>query len=263
MRKKKKGGRVKLILTNLLLVCCVVVFAISIWKLVGYLTEYNRGEESYTKLMQHVTVPEVKKNKKGEKVIEAPTVDWEELQKVNDDLVGWIYISGTDVQYPVVQGDNNEHYLSYTFEGKKNNCGSIFMDVENQADYSSENTILYGHNMKTGKMFGSLSFYKDKKYWKEHPIIWVVTKDKAFKYEIFSVYETESTSDVYQTEFSSEDEKQAYVESCKNNSLYDTGIEIETTHQILTLSTCTSVTEEGRFIVQAKLVAEEEIENEQ
>lgn len=263
MGEKKKRGTGKWWITNLILLVCVVVFLVSICKLIGYLTEYKKGEQSYEEMAQHVTVPEVTKNKKGEEVVKAPVVDWESLEEVNPDLVAWIYVDGTDIQYPVVQGTDNDHYLHYTFDGKKNSCGTIFMDMGNKADFTSDNTILYGHNMKTGKMFGSLNFYEDEDYLEEHPDIWIVTKDRALKYKIFSVYETDASSDAYTLEFGSEDSKQTYLDNSKANSMYDTGVKVETKHQLLTLSTCTSVTEDGRFLVQAKLVSDEEIKNEE
>lgn len=263
MKSRRKSGRGKRILTNLILICCAAVFLVSTWKLVGYLTEYKEGEQVYIKIAEHVTVPEVHKNKKGEKVVEAPVVDWEGLEQINSDIVAWIYIDGTSIQYPVTKGTDNEYYLHYTFEKEKNNCGSIFMDVNNQKDFTSDNTILYGHNMKTGKMFGSLKFYKDPDYYKDHPEIFLVTKDRILKYHIFSVYETEDTSDCYTMEFATEEDRQNYVDTCITNSLYDTGIEVGEEERLLTLSTCTSQTEEGRFVVQAKLVSDEEIKNEQ
>lgn len=261
MKERKKKGKVKRILTNLILLCCIGVFVISTIKLVGYLTEYKRGEQIYIEVAKHVTVPEAKKNKKGERVVQAPVVDWEALEAINPDLVAWIYIEGTSIQYPVVQSEEgNQYYLDYAFEGQKNNCGSIFMDAGNQKDFTSENTILYGHNMKTGKMFGSLKYYEDPDYCEDHPDIWIVTKEKNQKYKIFSVYKTESDSDVYALDFSSEESKQNYVDICKSNSLYDTGIKVKGKHKILTLSTCTS-DEEERFVVQAKLVYDKEIKD--
>lgn len=249
-------------ITNLALICCVVVFLISTWKLVGYLTEYKKGEQIYIKIAEHVTVPQLKKNKKGEKNMENPDIDWEALEKMNSDIAAWLYIDGTAIQYPITVGQDNEYYLTHTFDKKKNSCGSIFMDRNNQADFTSYNTILYGHNMKNGKMFGSLRFYRDQDYWKDHPDIFIITRDHIRKYKIFAAYETTDSSEVYQLEFSSQEDEKDYIEMCKKNSLYDTGVKTEKGEAMLTLSTCTSATEEGRFVVQGILVSDKEIDNE-
>lgn len=262
MKAKKKHRKSNKIITNLALICCIVVFLFSTWKLVGYLTEYKKGEQIYIKIAEHVTVPKLKKNKKGEKVMETPEINWDALEEMNGDIAAWIYIDGTSIQYPVTLGQNNEYYLTHTFDKKTNKCGSIFMDVGCQGDFSSDNTILYGHNMKTGKMFGSLKFYKDPDYRKDHPDIYLITRDHIRKYKIFAAYETVDTSDVYQLEFASPEDKKDYIEMCKKNSLYDTGVDTEKGEFVLTLSTCTSATEEGRFVVQGVLVSDKEIDNE-
>lgn len=262
MKAKKKRRESSKIITNLALLCCVVVFLISTWKLVGYLTEYKKGEQIYIKIAEHVTVPKLKKNKKGEKVMETPEIDWDALEEMNEDITAWLYIDGTSIQYPVVLGQDNAYYLTHTFDKKNNKCGSIFMDAACQRDFTSDNTILYGHNMKTGKMFGSLKFYKDPEYQQDHPDIYLITRDHIRRYQIFSVFETVDTSEVYQLEFASDEEKEDYIDMCKKNSLYDTGAEAETGQALLTLSTCTSVTEEGRFVVQGVLVSNKEINNE-
>lgn len=260
MKNRKK--KVKKYLTNAMLLCCVAVFLFSTWKLVGYLTEYKKGEEIYLDLSQHVTVPALQKDKTGEKSMERPEVDWDALSNMNEDIVAWLYIDGTSVQYPVVKGTDNEYYLTHTSDKKKNSCGSIFMDMDNEGNFTSQNTILYGHNMKTGKMFGSLKFYRDADYWEAHPDIFVITRDCICQYKIFTAYETVASGDVYQLGFSSEDSFKEYIDMCKNNSIYDTGVKTGKAERLLTLSTCTSHTEEGRFIVQALLVSEKEIENE-
>lgn len=261
MGEKKKYSKGKRLLTNIVLVCCVVVFAFSTWKLVGYLNEYKKGEQIYENMAQYVTVPEA--DKKAPEKKHPPVVQWDELSGINLDLVGWISIEDTVIQYPVVQGEDNERYLQYTFDGKKNSCGCIFMDVENEPNFTSDNTILHGHNMKTGAMFGTLQYYEDEKYWEDHPYIWIITKDRTLKYEIFATYQTTVKDSVYTLEFGSEENFQTYLDQCKNESIYDTGVDVTPEDRLLTLSTCTSDTEEGRRVVQAKLIYDEEIKNEE
>ena len=182
MKNKK---RVKSICSNLMLLFCAIIFFVSVYKLAGYLTEYKKGEQEYSELSSAVTVSTEGQNKAENKSENPPKVDFAKLQAINPDVIGWIMIEGTVINYPIVQGMDNEYYLHKTFRDKTNQGGTIFLDAENQENFTSDNSILYGHNLKTGKMFGSLRFYEDKEYWKDHPYIWVITKKKSMKYQIF------------------------------------------------------------------------------
>ena len=147
--KKKTGA----IITDIILVVCLIVAVFSAWKLWGFYQKYHKGEEEYNKLTDYVNKKDDDTGKKaetdGKKADICPiTVDFDALQEINEDVVGWIYIPGTEVNYPVVQGDDNEYYLHRTFEKKDNFTGAIFLDYLCQPDFSSDNTILYGHNMK-------------------------------------------------------------------------------------------------------------------
>lgn len=260
MKKKK---RIAGLLSNLLLLICILVFCFSAYKLVGYLTEYKRGEQEYSEISSAATMAtEVVAKKETEKKEHPPKVDFGKLQEINPDIVGWIVIEDTVINYPVVQGTDNEYYLHKTFKKKDNMGGTIFLDAENQAGFTSDNSILYGHNLKTGKMFGSLRYYEDKEYWKDHPYIWILTKDKSIKYQIFAFSNINTTDSIYTLEFGSRNEFSEYLKHCIEASYYDTGIEVGPDDYILTLSTCTSDTEDGRRVVQAKKIYEEVNDNE-
>lgn len=251
---------------NLALVGCLGVFLFSGWKLVTSLIEYRKGEANYESILQDVVISpggaddkdNSQQNQSGDENL--PVIDWAKLKNMNDDLVGWLYIPDTVIQYPIVAGDDNDYYLTHTFDKTENACGSIFMDKGNKKDYSSDNTILHGHNMKNGTMFGSLRDFEDKSYWQSHRYIWIIRENTALKYEIFSVGITEAASDVYILEFGSEERFQNYiVNRSKLGAIYETGVNVTTRDKLLTLSTCTSDTEVGRRVVQAKLVEEKVI----
>lgn len=259
MKKKK---RVAGLLSNMLLFICILVFGFSTYKLVGYLTEYKRGEQEYSDISSAATVEEVSENEKAEKKEHPPKVDFDKLREINPDTIGWIVIEGTVINYPVVQGTDNEYYLHKTFKKKDNMGGAIFLDAENQAGFTSDNSILYGHNLKTGKMFGSLRYYEDEEYWRDHPYIWILTKDRSIKYQIFASTDVKASDSVYTLDFGSRDEFSEYLKYCTEASYYDTGIEVGPDDYILTLSTCASDTEDGRRVVQAKKIYEEVNDNE-
>ncbi|MDO4553804.1 MAG: class B sortase [Lachnospiraceae bacterium] len=254
--KMKKAG----IGSNIVLLICIVVFCFSAYKLVGYLTEYRKGEQEYSELSSCVTMEteETEDGKTDSGKEHPPAVDFSSLKELNEDVVGWITIPDTVINYPIVQGTDNEYYLGRTFEKRSNYTGAIFLDAENSRDFSSDNSIIYGHNLKTGKMFGSLRFYEDKEYWEDHPYIWIITESASMKYEIFSSYRTDADSSVYTLEFASNEEEETYLKDCVAAGYYETGIVPEAKDFIVTLSTCTSDTEEGRRVVQARKIYEEE-----
>lgn len=267
MADKKKSD----VIWNILLIFCVAVFLFSAWKLAGYLIEYKKGENAYESITdQAVVMPQIDnigntnagniENNAGESEVFRlkepilPVIDWDVLHDMNEDLVGWLYIPDTIIHYPIVQGADNSYYLTHTFDGTKNKCGTIFMDAANREDFTSRNTILHGHNMKTGKMFGSLRRFEKKEFWEQHPYIYIIREDSIWKYEIFSSGRTTADSDVYTLEFGSDDSYASYIKKRMSGSYYDTGVDVTVDDYILTLSTCTSDTEVGRRVVQAVLV---------
>lgn len=256
--KKKKTW--KDILLDFVLLGCLAVFLFAGWKLAEAFTEYRRGEENYESILQDaVILPSKEIEDKSEEEM-LPVIDWAKLKSMNHDFIGWLYIPDTSIQYPIVSSKDDEYYLSHTFDRTKNSCGSIFMDKSNKTDFTSDNTVLHGHNMKNGTMFGSLRKFEKKEYWEEHPYIWIIRENTAMKYEIFAVCITEATSDVYTLEFASEKNFQDYIaDRIEGDAIFSTGVDVTTNDRILTLSTCTSNTETGRRVVQAKLVDEKVI----
>lgn len=260
---KKKAGAV---ITNIILAVSIAVAVFSAWKLWGFYQKYHKGEEEYNKLTDYVNEKDDDTGKKTEtddkKSDVCPiTVDFDALQEINEDVVGWIYIPGTEINYPVVQGDNNEYYLHRTFEKKDNFTGAIFMDSLCQLDFSSDNTILYGHNMKNGTMFGYLKRTYDTGYdkdadWSNHRKMWLLSPDAVREYELFAARRISAKADVdvYTVECGTPEEYEAFQKEQKENSIYDTGIKPDKERPMLTLSTCTSDSEDGRFVVQALLL---------
>ena len=192
-RKKKKGG--SNIVSNIILVIAIVVFAVSAYKLYGIFSEYNKGDKEYQKIQDLV----INTDKKDDTKEETFSVDFEKLLEMNSDVVGWIrFDEPSEINYPVVQGRDNEEYLKRTFEANTNKLGTLFVDVNNPGDFSGRNTFIYGHNMKNGSMFAQLLKYKDDSFYKEHPYFYIYTPDgKVRTYEIFSAGVVKDTSDSY------------------------------------------------------------------
>lgn len=180
-------------------------------------------------------------------------MDFAALRKVNGDILGWILIPDTVISYPLLQGSDNQYYLNHTWKKWTSIVGSIFMEYTNSSDFSDFNTIVYGHNMNNGSMFGTLKKYKSFSYWKAHPYVYINTDGGSRKYRIFAAYEVSTQGTTYQMGFPSDKSKQAFLDYCVSHSVIDTGVSPTVYDHILTLSTCTGNGHTTRWVVQARL----------
>ena len=187
--------------------------------------------------------------------------EYQTLYVKNKSLAGWIRIPGTEIDYPVMQTRNNDYYLNHDFEQNEDNNGSIFIDSQCSIWPRSENLLIYGHNMKSGKMFGTLDKYKSEDYYKEHPLIEFDTIYEKGIYRIMYVFPevvheaSEVTFKYYQfIEADSEEEYDSNMQTMAEMSLYDTGVTSSFGDELITLSTCDYEPDAERFAVVAKRV---------
>lgn len=273
-KKHKKKNRFISFFLTIGIILCVGVIGFAGYKLITTWMEYREGDEEYAELRtytEEAPVPEQEEEEEEESVLEvtpAPEmideddmrtkrkppidVDWKSLKAINEDIVGWLYIGALDLSYPVVHGEDDDYYLHRTFARKDNFAGSIFVEADNSGDFRDPNTIVYGHNMLNGSMFGSLSDLtsgSEPKYKKDH-WFWIMTPNGNFRYRMFSIHVTGVTSDVY-TLFNGTDD--TFLEWC-DSMAEASSVELEeeqfTLHsKIVTLSTCTG--DSGtRYVVQ-------------
>jgi len=180
-------------------------------------------------------------------------LDLAALREVNADVVGWICIPDTAISYPILQAEDNSYYLNRTWEGEWNSVGSIFLDSQVSADFSDFNTLVYGHRMLDGSMFGSLQSYGEQSYWEEHPSIYVVSDDGVRRYDIFAAHEAVTDEITFGLHISSRPKKEEFVLFNLEQSAIETGVRPNTLDHILTLSTCTGRGYSTRWVVQGVL----------
>lgn len=161
-----------------------------------------------------------------------------------------------DISYPVVQGKDNAYYLHHLFSGESNINGSIFVDCHNQPDFTDQNTIVYGHNMKNGSMFGTLDKYQDQTLFEQHPEFYIYLPGKILKYRIFSCYAGRTGSEGYRYHFPEAEDFQIFLDTVSSYGDYDTGTELSVTDRIVTLSTCVNSRRNYRYLVHGKLSSE-------
>ncbi len=180
--------------------------------------------------------------------------DLSALRQICEDVVGWIYIPDTPISYPLLQAEDNEEYLNKTWDGSRNRAGSIYLECKNEPDFQDFNTLVYGHRMKDGSMFGSLGDYSQQAYWEEHPYVYITTDHSVLQYEIFSAYEAPVTSDTYRLYVEDDETKRTVLEFFITSSVLKSTLTPTIEDSILTLSTCTGTgTYHSRWVVQAAL----------
>lgn len=258
-KKKTTGGDIVLIL---IFIVALVVAVFAGYKLYSIFAEYKAGVDEYSQIADTVVkerdadAEKIKKLKDAKgKIVKHWTspleIDFNELESINKDVAGWLYMEALpDISYPIVQGTDNDYYLHHTYKKEEVFAGSIFMDCKNSKDFSDQNTIVYGHNMKNGSMFGTLKQYKLQETIGKSPYFWIITPDEAYKYKIFAVYTANVDGDTYTLIKGPGTETVEYGESMKSKSDIDMGeYEFKQTDKMVTLSTCTGDSA-TRFVVQ-------------
>lgn len=180
---------------------------------------------------------------------------FDSLIEINPDFVGWIKIENTQIDYPVVQGEDNEYYLSKNFQKQDAKSGSIFMDYRNELT-SDKHIILYGHRMKDGTMFGELSNFLNVDFFLSSPSIYLETPEKNYRFEVFSTYLTTTDFFYIQTDFTDDNEYLSFLQTIYDKSVYKREVEMTSDMKILTLSTCDFAINpvKGRLVVHARMI---------
>lgn len=234
-----------------LLVFFILSFCFCIYKIFDIFKEIDESEDLKEELIEIIDIPDVPS--------EEPefTINFDELKKTNSDVVGWIVIEGTQVSYPIVQGNNNSFYLNHSYDKKWSGYGSIFMDYSSSSDFSDFNTFVYGHSTKNGTMFGELYKYMDVNFYNEHSNYYLYTPSGNYLVEIFSAYDANTDSDSYNQDFSSLEEYKNYLELIISKSRFSTDIEVDyKKDRIITLYSCSKETNHSksdRYFIHGKL----------
>lgn len=186
--------------------------------------------------------------------LELAAMDIAALQEVNPDVLGWILIPGTEVSYVLMCADTYDEYLYTAWDGTSSTSGSIYLAYENSRDFTDFNSVIYGHNMRNGTMFGSLKNFGDQEYFDTHPYIYIVTGDTVYRYAVFAAFIAPITSDCYRINHASEERKETAISYFTQSSSVASDIRPQAQDHILTLSTCTGLGDYNyRWVVQGVL----------
>ena len=270
LKKQERRRRIIVTVCSLLAVCSLGYF--SVYSYYDYRTQKNIEAQNALRVQsgweQSVDVQQITNSSAinytdAEKEVPEVLEEYKNLLNKNKKLIGWVEIDDTNINYPVMQTVNNEYYLDHNQNQEYDKNGSIFMDKDCDVLKPSTNFILYGHNMKSGKMFGNLDLYASEKYFDEHRYIRFDTIYEKGLYEVMYVFRSQVYSEeeivfkYYQfIDALSELEFNSYMEDMAELSLYDTGVTARYGDKLLTLSTCDYITKDGRFVVVARKIAE-------
>ena len=262
-KRKSRHNKITNVIFVLLEILFILIFLYAAMQLYEIYRDYKIASEEYAALAEDavIEIPMDKKEENEEKeqsVLDLPydyeipsyDVDLESLKAQNPDTVGWIILPDSRINYPIVKSKDNTEYLTTTFEGKTANSGSIFMDMYCSSDFSSQNTIIHGHNMKNGSMFRALNNMTDKEYFWRHHIFCIDMGNEFEKYEVISCYATTADDlSSWQIGFESQESYEQWLKNITNRSYYKY-VNYDVNKKTVTLSTCRGQSGgTGRFIV--------------
>lgn len=253
----------KLIIAKIILILFSIVFFFSLYQIIVWCLDNSATNRMIDELQDIASIRDVTVSTTTEVLDRTRyydeallSVDFTNLLEKNGDVIGWIQIPGTNINYPFVQYSNNSYYLTHSFDKSYNLAGWLFLDYRNEIDPIDMNTIIYAHGRVDGTMFGSLKNVLEKEWLdKEKYIIKISTLTYNYMFEIFSAYHIPTTNDYLTTNFSSKSEYEEFLKKIKNRSMIRLNTKVTTENKIITLSTCYNNYE--KMVVHGKLIKQE------
>lgn len=268
------NNKIKLKWKNIILILIFLILFItlniSIYNIIKWKLDSNKTNEEINTIQENTNIEEVKDNKGTEIIKQAEKipkenpywdyikmnmidVNFDNLKKINSDVVGWIKVNGTNINYPFVQSKDNKYYLTHSFNKSYNNAGWIFLDYRNN-NINNRNTIIYAHGRTDKTMFGTLRKVLNNGWINNtnNYVIKISTEKENSLWQIFSIYHIPTTNNYLQTEFKDKREYQRFLNILKNRSNHNFNTSITSNDTILTLSTCYNDSE--KMVVHAKLI---------
>ncbi|WP_407927856.1 class B sortase [Gracilibacillus suaedae] len=255
MQSKDQNGQPKSIMTKIrqrsITIICLGLLIFSAYKLTSVFWDYYQNRQVLAEIQQ-VYVPE-SIEKEATNVTRS---SFDPLLDINEEIAAWIKIDGTNVDYPILQAEDNQFYLNRNYLHQETRAGSLFLDYRNDLENNDLHTIVYGHNMRDGSMFGQLDQFLDQDFYEDHPTFQYDSLYQSYDVEIFAAYVT--TTDFYyiETNFADTAAYRGFLNEITAKSQIETETTVTEDDQIITLSTCDYQLDrdKGRFVVHGKLI---------
>ena len=243
----------KMIIVRALIIIFAAVFVFSGYNVIKILTENKKADTLYTGIQNEYTTPVVPSAEEEAEENPLPiSVDFTALRERNSDVVGWLILPDTVLNYPVVQAVNNEKYLRKDLEGKKLTAGTLFVDYRCKPVGEDTNYIIYGHNMRNGSMFKTVTDYKNQEFFDASPVIYYLTPDKSFKIEPVAGLVVPDKDELYKLELDNA-QMVEYINKNLEKSTFKSATAFTEQDSFITLSTCSKEYENARFVLIGKL----------
>lgn len=239
--KEQEKNAIKKLILIACIILCLIVLVISMFVFFRKVITDYKSELGYEEIQEVVIDKDENSNEEDEEIVAPFTVDWDYLKSVNPEIVAWIYIPCIECSYPIVQAEYNEKYLHTTAYGEALFAGSIILDCDNSKDFTDPYSVLYGHNMKNGSMFGILWHIPYQDAAADDPYFWVLTPEYTMRYHMFSAFATTPSGDVYNFTLQRNTEFVEWCYKMKSYSYVDFGnFKFNKSSSVVVLSTCGS-----------------------
>lgn len=250
-KRRSRRSRVRRFAENVIILCLAGVMLVAGYNVYKILHDYNTNQNIYDVIAETAGPEEKKDGFTGD-------IDFDALRAINPDIKAWLYYEGTMIDYPIVQGSDNKKYLKTMFDGTYSGFGTLFVDAGTLDAFRQFNTIVYGHHMLNGSMFGDLKKLKEEEYCVKHPQMELITPEGKYHLMICAFLNQPSDSDIYRLNITEETDRQDYIDLIRRLSLYLTDQEMTADDRLVVLSTCAYEYQDARYMVIGRMVPWEE-----
>ena len=249
MGKRKLKKKYVVILITIFTIICITLLIYSLMNIINWKKDVDENKNIVEEIKENIIIDEED---------DSINIDFKSLKEQNSDIIAYLKVNGTNIDYIVVKGKDNSYYLKHNFNKEYNIAGWIFADYHNLFDESDRNIVIFGHNTKDGSMFGTLKNVLDKSWQenKENFEIILVTEKGQYKYQVFSTYQITPEDYYINTIYNNDNEFNEFLNKVKSRSNYNYNIEVNSNDKVLTLSSCIGDGKK-RVVLHAKLIENE------
>ena len=244
----KKTVKQSLFITLIIVVLLLIGY--NSYRLLYGLNQYKKGTSIYDEIKQQV----VTQSDKSDGNIGEEKIDFAKLKSINSDIVGWLKMEDTVIDYPVVKGEDNDYYLNHLYTGEWNSLGTLFVDFRNKPLFIDRNTAIYGHSMLNGSMFFILEKYKRQSFYDEHKEFIFETQDKTYRLLPFAGKIMDAKENFLQFDFESDDDFYDYLSFYIRNSTFKSDVEVTRSDKVVMMIKCSDDFEDARYVLLCKVV---------